>query len=91
MSATTPPHTISLELLRQRLAQNALLLADTLDDAIAEAPLNQRAAALGLLIDRLIKLDAWQPQERPEGVIRIEYQDPDGSVHQTPPWARNDP
>lgn len=82
--------TEQLARLRAQLIAAAEALAATLPDAIADAPLNQRATALNGLIDRILKLAAQEP---PSGdrVIRIEYEDPDGSIHDTPPWARDDP
>lgn len=76
---------------RRKLAQSALRLMDSLDEqAIAGAPLNQRAAALGVVLDKLMKLNAVHPSQAEEEVIRIEYKDPDGTLHSTPYWARED-
>jgi hypothetical protein len=90
---TMPDHDPDIiAVLRQRLLQNALTLADGLDEAVPEAPLRERAAALGVLIDRLIKL-GWTPEQEDddhERVVRIEYTYPDGTTHQTPPWANPD-
>lgn len=81
-----------LPALRQRVLQQALALADSLDEAIAEAPLNQRASALGVLIDRLIKLERELPEsEEQKRVIRIEYQYPDGTRHTAAPWSARNP
>ena len=77
--------------MRQRLVENVLLLADSLEAKIDDAPLNQHASALGQLVDRLIKLADKLPQSNPDDdVIRIEFVDADGSVHQTPYWSRDD-
>jgi hypothetical protein len=77
--------------MRQRLVENVLLLADSLEAKIDDAPLNQHASALGQLVDRLIKLADKLPQSNPDDdVIRIEFVDADGSVHQTPYWSRGD-
>lgn len=78
--------------IRRKLAETALELIDGLDaEAIANAPLNQRAQALGTVIDRLLKFEdelaALEPSEK---VIRVEYQYPDGTLHDSPPWARGD-
>lgn len=79
---------------QRRLTESATRLMESLDDAaIADAPLNQRAAALGIVLDRLMKLHQVAEKSRPpqeEEVIRIEYKDPDGSIHSTPYWARED-
>ena len=80
--------------IRKRMTDRALDLLDSLDgEAIRDAPLNQRTAALGVLIDRMLKLYAFEQglaapdaaQERQ--VIRIEYRYPDGTTHRAPPWA----
>lgn len=77
--------------MRQRLVENVLRLADSLEAKIDDAPLNQHASALAQLVDRLIKLAEKLPQSNPDDdVIRIEFVDADGSVHQTPPWSRDD-
>lgn len=87
---------------RRKLAAQALKLMESLDaESIAVAPLNQRAAALGIVLDRLVKLQqvetqlmaaklrtaAARDQANESEVIRIEYQYPDGSIHHTPLWA----
>ncbi len=79
--------------LRQILLDIALDLARAIRETTASAPLNQLSAALGLVIDRLLRLEALAPRSAtPAGqeVIRIEYLDPDGTPHSTPPWARDD-
>lgn len=78
----------TLHCLRRKLIDGAHKLAASLDEVLAEAPLNQRAGALGIVIDRYLKLGEALPQEAQEQVIRIEYKYPDGSIHSVPPWAR---
>jgi transposase-like protein len=74
--------------LHHKLVESAVKLACSLEGAIDNAPLNQRASALGTVIDRYIKLADYLPQhDNREQVIRIEYLYPDGSIHDTPPWA----
>ncbi len=91
-----------------QLAVTAVRLMNALDeDAIAAAPLNQRAAALGVVLNHLLKLDQHQQQRlkqqaeaaasqaaqsatNNERVYRVEYLYPDGSIHDTPPWAERD-
>lgn len=81
--------------LRQRLMQTILALADGLDAAIEDAPLNQRASALSTLIDKLIKLDGWLPQSakssHEENRFIIAYEHEDGSINSAPPWAKDNP
>jgi hypothetical protein len=77
---------------RRRLTESAIRLMESLDDeTITNAPLNQRAAALGIVLDRLMKLYQVAEKSRPqeEEVIRLEYQYPDGSIHHAPPWAND--
>lgn len=84
----------TLHALRRRLAESALRLAESLDEMIEGAPLNQRASALGLIFDRYFKLDqhlsAREKQQQQSQVIRIEYLYPDGTIHPSPPWAEDD-
>lgn len=91
-SATAPGPTDAeaLAQLQQALIRDAVVLALSLDEVIDAAPLGQRAAALNQLIDKILKLADRLPAGS-EQVIRIEYSDPDGTTHQTPPWARDDP
>jgi len=92
--SSDPMHQAELTTLHERLLTAALHLVEALDDAIADAPLSQRASALGLVIDRLLKLDQWlqaaAADPAADKVIRFEYTDADGSVHHTPHWARGD-
>ncbi len=87
--APAPPAADALAQLRAALIDNAVTLALSLDDAIAAAPLGQRAAALNQLIDKILKLADRLPASG-EQVIRIEYGDADGTTHAAPPWARDD-
>jgi hypothetical protein len=79
--------------IRRRLSEKAAELIDSLDsETIAAAPLNQRTAALGTVIDRLLKLSAAaESSTDEEQVIRFEYEYPDGTIHSAPYWARNNP
>jgi hypothetical protein len=82
----------SLQNVRDSLTRTALHLMEALDEeSIAAAPLNQRATALGIVLDRLLKVEQQlptPPTEPQEYVYRVEYKDPDGSLHPTPSWAR---
>jgi hypothetical protein len=60
-------------------------------ERIAQANLQQISAALGTLIDRLIKLNALLDHQPDTKVVRIEYQYPDGKTADTPPWAADHP
>lgn len=76
---------------RAVLADRALALAQACDDdRIASAPLNQVASALGVIIDRYLKLEPTDPAMN-EQVIRFEYTHPDGQTRSAPPWADDDP
>lgn len=82
----------SIQRLRKQLVDNALKLAEELKDANGSVTFNQRATALNQLVDKIIKLAEKIPEEdgQPEKVVRIEYVDPDGTVHPSPRWARDD-
>lgn len=74
--------------MRLRLAESAVRLVDALERTINVAPLNQLASALGVVIDRYLKFEELVPQdEARETIIRHDYRYPDGSIHNTPPWA----
>jgi transposase-like protein len=88
---------VDLEQLRQRLIAEALELASHIHQAIHEAPLNHRAAALNQMLDKIFKLTelleeekADELQEANTPVLRIEYVDEYGQVHATPPEAAGD-
>lgn len=49
--------------LQQRMLQEAYHLVESIEEAIDDAPLAQRVAALAQLIDRIIKLAAQLPSE----------------------------
>ena len=99
-SASTTPNTEALNALQWHLMHTALELACGLEAAIEEAPLRERANALGVMIDRLLKLQQWfekvqgehdeHQEEEEEKVVRVEYRYPDGSLHNAPPWANDD-
>jgi hypothetical protein len=85
------PEERRMKRVRRRLSLTAVKLMESLDeDTINAAPLNQRAAALGIVLDRLMKLHQTAEKSSEEEVLRIEYRDPDGSIHSTPYWARED-
>lgn len=80
----------TLRRLEQQLIHNTLKLVESLDSVMAESPLNQRTAAIGSLLDRYLKLHEHLgsvSSHQGEQVNRIEYIYPDGSIHDTPPWA----
>jgi transposase-like protein len=78
----------ALAQLQPHLVESILRLAESLEARIDDAPLNQRASALAQLIDRLIRLAERLPHDASGAVVRIEYVDADGSVHNTPEWER---
>jgi hypothetical protein len=84
----------TMALVHNRMADKAVELVNALDaDRIEKAPLNQVASALGVLIDRFLKLEEAQKESQAseEQVIRIEYYDAStGKVSQTPPWSESD-
>lgn len=89
---TTPELSEQLQAVQQKLSETAIRLMDSLDmEAINAAPLNQRAAALRIVLDYVLKFPALSQPKNNEQVIRIEYTYPDGTTHDTPPWTETDP
>ncbi|MDQ7027035.1 MAG: hypothetical protein Q9P01_09435 [Anaerolineae bacterium] len=78
-------------LVQHRMADKAVELIAALDsDRIKNAPLNQVASALGLVIDRFLKLQDAQEESdatHTEQVIRYEFRHPDGTIRETPYFA----
>ncbi|MEL6151441.1 MAG: transposase [Chloroflexota bacterium] len=74
--------------LEGHMSDHALNLAKGLLDDEQKAPLNQRASALGMLFDRLLKLDDRREGDNPHSRIEIVYRDPDGTTHDTPHYHR---
>ncbi len=72
------------------LMDDAIRLADSIDEVIDDAPLNQRSAALNQLLGNIMKLMALLPPIE-ENVTRVEFIDCDDTAHETPYWSRNDP
>lgn len=90
-SPTAPPAD-ALTPLYHKLVEKAHLLLDAITpEAVADAPLNQQASALGVLIEKLLKLqetvEASPAHNSKEKVIRIEYKHADGRISDAPPWA----
>lgn len=80
-----------LKQLQRQLLDLALEIVNEMEEAIADAPLNQQVAALKAILDSVLKLEDRMPQtELQEKVYRIEYKYPDGTIHRTPPWAGDD-
>ena len=69
--------------IRAHLMQHINTLLETLTDDPDTA--NLRVIALTRLLDRVIKLEALV-QSTSDQVVRIEYQYPDGTIHNVPPW-----
>lgn len=77
--------------LKAQMMSIARTLADTIPDAIAEAPLGQRVSALAQLTDRIIKLAAQLPDDSKKGgKIRIVFVDEQGREHTTLPESDDD-
>ena len=86
-------HAAKQERLHETLGNNAIQIVDTMQDKIADAPLNQLATALNAVVDRYLKLDeklAEQEAQNEEKVVRFEYIMPDGEVYDAPPWTMDD-
>lgn len=68
------------------MAEASVRLVSAIDEErIAKAPLNQLASALGVVVDRYLKLAGDTPPA--EQVIRFEYITPNGDPAASPPWA----
>ncbi|MDX1992702.1 MAG: transposase [bacterium] len=79
-----------MQRLEARLIESSHTLLDGLAAMVENAPLNQRATALGIFIDRCLKLQAataLHDAQTSGAIIRVEYLYPDGQVQQRPPWA----
>ena len=84
---------------RRDIAERTVALIKAIDDErILKAPLNQLSSALGVLVDRFLKLRDTEieidtlEEDTAEQVIRIEYYDAStGEVSAAPPWARDNP
>ncbi|HEX2621387.1 MAG TPA: hypothetical protein VHL11_14610 [Phototrophicaceae bacterium] len=96
-----PPHTDThqpltadaaadeFENLRLQLMDQVMQLSADFPDSMESA--THRASAIARLLTWVFKLDEIIPSMRPvqEYVYRVEYKDPDGSLHPTPPWQRH--
>lgn len=82
---------LKADLQTNMLERGLAIVARMNDETLDNAPLNQLTSALGSLVNHALKLeeviDETDEQEEKERVIRVEYLY-DGSVHKTPPWAR---
>ena len=79
--------------LQASLLDTSLQLVQAMGERINDAPLNQLASALGMAVDRFLKLDEYIQQNalaQGEQKLYVEYLYPDGSIHGSPPWARDD-
>ncbi len=79
------------QLALENMLQEALRLSASLGEAIEDAPLGQRATALNQLLDKILKVLALAQGNvaaQEEVRVRVEFQDTDGSLHETPFWAR---
>ncbi|MFZ4816975.1 MAG: hypothetical protein ACOYL5_20735 [Phototrophicaceae bacterium] len=62
----------ALERLEALFAEQSVKIAESLLDGLDKAPLNQRASALGMLFDRLQKLEARHSAADPNAIGGIE-------------------
>ena len=79
------------QLALENMLQEAVRLSASLGEAIEDAPLGQRATALNQLLDKILKVLALAQGNvaaQEEVRVRVEFQDADGSLHETPFWAR---
>lgn len=68
------------------------LLSAMTEDKIASAPLNQLSSALGVLVDRFLRIqDAKDIEKDTNNTFRVEYYDAStGEISDTPPWTDDD-
>lgn len=81
--------------LREELLGKSLDLISHMNQAIQEAPIHQRAAALNHMIDKILKLtevlEEQTDDETPKiQTIQIEYVDAEGKTYEAPPWTKDD-
>ena len=79
-----------LEYLQTYMSAHALTLAKDLLQDGQSTPLNQRASALGMLVDRLLKFDALKPptESHTRSTVEIIYRDQQGGTATEPDWRR---
>lgn len=85
--------------LEARLLASTLRLLDDIEGIIADAPLNQRATALGVFVDRVLRLEDYRTRrtaadeaeaaaDAAPGRIWIEYISADHPPQAVPGWAK---
>ncbi len=92
---------LTLDDLEQSLLVHAAVLAgDLLEGTVVTAPLNQRASALGMLVDRLLKLEARREVNTPDtpthnkntatGSVRMVFRDRQGNLREWGDWDNDE-
>ena len=86
-----------MEDLHAELIGTATEINQAISKQIEKAPLNQLSSALGVLVDRYMKVDEYlgeieqlsepETEEDTEKTVRIVYKSPNGSISRTPPWS----
>jgi hypothetical protein len=78
-----------LLVVQNRMADKMVEIIKAMDAKVIEdAPLNHLASALGILIDRIIKVHDAKEIETTDSPVRFEYYDATtGKTGTTPPWA----
>lgn len=81
-----------LLVVQNRMADKAVAVLEAMDKTrIANAPLNQLASTLGILLDRILKVNDGKEIETPDTPVRFEYFDSTtGQTSETPPWTEDD-
>ncbi|GAB1420312.1 hypothetical protein MASR2M15_04020 [Anaerolineales bacterium] len=84
--------TVQIQGLKEELLEAARWLLKGLEDLELEnTPLQHRTSAIKNLLDHYFRIENIDlGDEKAEQVIRIEYKDSNGSIHDTPPWTRAD-
>lgn len=81
-----------LLVVQNRMADKMVEIIAAIDaERIKNAPLNQLASALAILVDRIIKVHDAKEIETPDTPVRFEYYNAaTGKTGTTPPWAEDD-
>lgn len=79
-------------LVQREMARKLAIIVNVIDtDHVKKAPFNHLISSIGVLIDRILKVNDAKDIEQNHQAVRFEYYDSaTGEVSETPPWARTD-
>jgi transposase-like protein len=78
----------AIQWIQDRFIQELVKLTQTLPEILSTASPYHQLLTLMHMIDRIEKLQTLVPQSDNHPSIRLEFVDPDGSIHPTPYWQR---